>query len=255
MDNKNEVDSFLEDLKDEPDQDPFQPTTEDPLALEEVKKEDQEIDEKPLPFNKDPKVQKFIEKEISKRLATVKPTETEKFAEEVGTDDEAIDVLTRIIGNDTPEKKAAIKDFHKVLSGLEERGAQKAIAQLERQAEQERQQDVDAENELTQGFETVEEEFGVDLTSNSPTAKKTRGEFINFITRVAPKDEEGQVIEFPDFEETFKLFQETRQNSNSSRAKQLSSRSMTRSSTTSNTQPVSGKSWKDVDRLFSKFTN
>ena len=228
-----------------------------PFATENKGKDegDKKEDDKPLPFHQDPKVQRFIAKEVEKRLGE-RPTETERFVEETKDEgDEVSDILTRIIGNDTPEKLSAIKDFKRVLGNLEEKGAQKALAQLEEQAYEERKAEVEAQNELVDGFQGIEDAFDVDITSNSPQARKERSEFVDFIKRVSPKDEDGQVIQFPDLEETYKLFKETNKPESNTRAKELSSRSMARSSDASSVQQNTDKSCRAVDKLFSKFNS
>jgi len=82
----NEVDEFLGGLKGEQDNDPFKSEAKDPFenlgSKEEVKGSEEEVDEKPLPFHKDPKITKFIEKEISKRMEEYKPSAEKEFKEE-----------------------------------------------------------------------------------------------------------------------------------------------------------------------------
>ncbi len=256
----NEVDAFLGDINEVP-ADPFAPTVEDPFAAKEkveVKKEEDEEEVKPLPFHKDPKVQRYVEKEISRALKDIKPTETERFVRDTsGDEDEATEILTRIIGNDTTEKVAAIKDFKKYLGGLEERGAQKALKELQDRQEQETEKDRKAQSELNQGFEDIEETYDVDLTSNAPTARKTRAEFIDYIKRIAPKNEAGEVAAFPDLNAAFEEFQEKKKTvpQPNSRAKELASRSMARSNDASNPPANTDKSWNAVDRLFSRLGN
>lgn len=258
----NEVDDFLNGVNGAP-QDPFKPTTEDPFKKEgevvEGEKKEEVVDEKPLPFHKDPKVQRYIEKEVEKLTKHIKPTEAERFVEETrGGDNEADEILTRIIGNDTPEKVSAIKDFKKYLGGLEEKGAQKALAQLQEREQKEKEEEAEAQEQLVQGFEEVEEKFGVDITSSTPIARKTRGEFIDFIKRIAPKNEVGEVTEYPDIPEAFTLFQEMSKSKpqTSSRAKDLSSRSMTRSGSSEGaTEAPRANNWREVDKIFSKLGN
>lgn len=252
---ENEVDKFLGNVS-ETKEDPFKKEETDPFKKEEVTPEEpvEEVveEEKSLPFHKDPKVQKFIEKEISKRLASVPPTEVERFNEETN---EADEILTRIIGNDTPEKIRAIKDFKGYLGSLEEKGAQRALQQLQYEQQREVEQDRQAEDELSDGFDNIEQTFNVDLSSNAPIARKMRNEFIDFITRVSPKDEDGQVQSFPDLEETFTLFQELNKKTQvPSRAKELASRSMARSSEASSAPVAGDKSWRAVDKLFGKLS-
>ena len=214
----------------------------EPKVEEEVK------EEKPLPFNKDPKVQKYIEKEIAKALKD-RPTEVERIVREEKVDEDPMtDVLTRVIGNDTPEKKRAIEDFKRALDSRDARVREEALREIDSRVEEERRAEAEAQAELVEGFENIEETFGVDLTSAK--AQSLRSEFVDFIKRVAPKDENGDVTEYPDLEATFQLFQDTKKSPTASRAKELSSRSMQRSGESA-TAPKKGYSWRDVDKLFS----
>jgi hypothetical protein len=251
---KDELDNFLEGGENKVVTDPLETKVEDPFAktgeskVEETTEEVKE--EKPLPFHKDPKVQRYIQKEVEKLTRDIKPN----VIAGVTSVDEADEILTRIIGNDTPEKVSAIKDFKKYLSGLEEKGAQKALSTIQEERQREVQEEEKAVEELNQGFDGIEETFGVDITSNTPQAKKTRNDFVDFINRVSPKDEYGQVVQLPDLENTFALFQEMNQNKKPStnRAKELASKSMARSTDASNAPTTTDNSWKAVEKAFSK---
>lgn len=251
----NEVDEFLKDIKDDAQVEPFSKDASDPLNQGGTDKGIVDDKDEKVPFHKDPKVQRYIDKEIAKRIKDVKPTEVEKFTKDVGMDeDELTETLTEIIGNDTPQKIAAIKKFRNQLGKLEEKGAERALAQLREQAEAESAEEAQAQEELANAFESIEEEFEVDLTSNTTAARKERNDFIDFIKRVSPKDGNGDVIQYPDFEETYKLFKSTQKPVENKRAKDISSRSMTRSTDTGSA-PTTGKTWKDVDKAFAKLAN
>lgn len=256
--NNSELDDFLGGEKVEV-KDPFDTKVETPFKEGEVPEDKEpELDEKPVPFNKDPKITKFIEKEISKRLKDFRPqSETHKFIKEaVEEGDGLTSVLERIVGNDTPEKKQAVKDLRKELMGLEEKGAERAMSKLREQEAAQVEEERLAQEELSEGFDNVEETFGVDLTSNTPASKKMRNDFIDFIKRVAPKDEDGEVTQFPDLVSTFELFQERSKVGvpASSRAKELSNRSMARSSDVSNQPASTDQSWKAVDKKLASMT-
>ena len=220
------------------------------LFGEQPPKEEAEEEEKPLPFHKDPKVQRYIQTEIEKAQKSQPSVERQFIEDTKQDDDEGTAILERIIGNDTPEKVAAIKDFKKYLSTLEEKGADRALSQLQKQEEEARQEEAQASEEIEQGFEDIEETFGVDISSNTPTARKTRNEFIDFIKRVAPKDSEGNVVALPDLTETFELYQSTQTKPSNTRAKELATRSMARSNNTSEAPQEKDVSWKSVDKWF-----
>lgn len=251
--NKSAVDEFLGDLKNDANNDPFAKNPDDPFKQteetpkvegEEVKEETKEkIDEKPLPFHKDPKVLRFIEKEIAKKTQNIEPVE--RVERETNNQPDKIDkVLTKIIGNDTPEKLSAIQELKEVLLEREDRGADKAFERIQAERQEEIQAERQADETLMQGFEAIEEDKGVDITSNAPAARKLRGEFINFIEKIAPKDENGEISEFPDIEQTFEVFQSTRQaSSQPNRAKELAARSSEQGGGVDNTKPTEQLSW------------
>lgn len=243
---KTAVNEFLESLT-EPKQDVFKP--EDVVVDDEP--EDKKDEDKVLPFHKDPKVQRYIDKEVKKILQDSKPTVEPVTDREIG-DDPLADVLNRIIGNDTPEKIAAIKDFKKVLGGLKEDAKREAFEELQDRAQEDVEAEQEAQEALVSGFEDIEETYNVDITSDSSIAKKTRNDFIDFIKAIAPKDEDGDITEYPDLSASFKLFQ-TVNKAQPTRAKELASRGLQRSSDTSSA-PKKGNTWKDVDRYISDLT-
>ncbi len=247
MANETRVDEFLGDLTRE-ESDPFDNKSPDILPTNQTEEIQEEEEPKVLPFHKDPKVQKYIEREIAKRI----PEQREPEVEETTTDID--EVLTRIIGNDTPEKISAIKDFKRVILEREDRGAEKALNYLQSQREAEDREEQEADDELESGFEAIEDNHGVDITSDLPQARKLRGEFINFIRKVAPKNSDGEVIEFPDFEQTFEVFQSTRETQTNNRAKELANRSTERGSNSFAPNESEDKSWSAVDRIISKLT-
>ena len=230
---KTELESFMGELGNAGNADPMNAQQEDPFAGLEKKPEEvideEEKEEKPLPFNKDPKIQKFIEKEISKRLENFRP-ETPQAKQEEDSFKETIDAFTAIIGNDTPEKVNALNTLAKSLNSLDQRASSRAIAELENIRNEEVQADQEAEQELEDAFENIEETFDVDITSNNAIAKKTRQEFVSFVEKIAPKDENGEVREYPDFNSAWETFSEMKKSTaQPNRAKDLASRSMRQS--------------------------
>jgi hypothetical protein len=238
---KSAVDSFLGELNNESKVDAFN------QVLEPKKVEDKIEDEKPLPFNKDPKVQRFIEKEINKRLSEVERTAPKETHTEENSFKETIDAFTNIIGNDTPEKVAALNALQRSLNSLDQRASEKAIEKLNDIRESEVQEDIDAENELNEAFDNIEDTFDVDITSNNPNAVKTRQEFVSYVEKIAPKDRQGNVTDYPDMISAWETYSENKQRQ-PNRAKDLASRSMGRSSDA----PIGNQekvNWNSVDNF------
>ncbi len=205
-----------------------------------------------IPFHKlvkDPKLQRYIQKEIAKATQGMAPREVEKFKEDVLKEPSVVEAFRTIIGDDTPEKVNALRALGDTLKGY-----QTEIVSIKEQREAEAREEREAKEMLETGFENIEEEFDVDLTSSDPASRKARGEFIEFVKRVAPKNEFGEIKEFPDFIETYSLFQElkAKPSSTNNRAKELASRSLARSSDASQVKMPEDTSWRGVERFFSK---
>lgn len=239
MNEKDAVADFLGEVTEK--QDIF---TETPSTGEPEEKED-----KPLRFDKDPKVQKYIEKQVKKALESRAPTAEESFKKEIA-DVKVPDSLVNLIGNDTPEKQKALKDFAETLSNLKGEARKEFMDEMKAQEQQKVAADQKAQEELKGYFDEIEEEYNVDLSGNSAAAKQLRSQFIEYVRKIAPKDENGEVKVFPDLVASFEEFQEKNKRP-ASRAKELASRGLTRSGDTSNA-PATGKSWKDVERYFDK---
>lgn len=257
-----EVEEFLKDLNGENKEDEFHKQDELDLFGENKEEEkptedttepeEEEMEEKPLPFHKDPKIQRYVQREIAKALEGQTPRQVVQATEKVDesqSEDELIAAFTQIIGNDTPEKQHALRMLERGLKKIEE----KALS-AKHEIEMERQAEAEAERELVTGLAQIEDNYDVDITSTTPQAKKLRTEFIEFVERIAPKDEYGNVKEYPDFESSFELFRQinTRPTTGSDKAKQLAARSMARSSDAQLAMKPQGNSWSDIERFFSK---
>jgi len=229
--NKSAVEEFLGGLEGHNEKNAFEIPKEEPFeAKEEIPEIPKDEDDKPLPFNKDPKIQKYLEKrerEMEERIKnSFKPEVITKEPEK----DEVTDVLVRLIGNDTPEKLSMVKEFKNILDKGTERAKAEAIAELESRQNQADKADRDAEIELETAFDNIEEIFSVDITSNNPIAKKTRQEFVSFVEKIAPKDNNGDIVNYPDMNSAWETFSEMKKATTvPSRAKELANRGMARS--------------------------
>lgn len=203
------------------------------------------VDEKPLPFHKDPKVQRYIQREIENRVKDFAPSAETQFRKEVREEINLPDSFVKLVGNDTEEKKQVLKDLSNYFGTLKGEARQEFLEELQQQEQQQVAADNAALDELNAGFETIEEDYGVDLSSNS----KVRSAFVEHLRKVSHKDANGEVDMFADIPAAWEDFQERQKPQSASRAKELASRGMTRSSDTTGAVPK-GRSWKDVDRFF-----
>lgn len=258
----NEVDSFLGDLNQTTDDSVFD-NKEDVLeGFDEPQLEDivEEVKvEKPIPYHKNPEFKKLKEanKELSQRVERL--SELEKFVRSSASDDDELtSVLTQIIGNDTPEKELGVRNLRKVLLGIKDEARNEALESFQAREEQAKQAEREASQMLNESLESLEETYSIDLTSNAPLARKTRTEFLTFVQRIAPKNGNGEITQYPDFHEAFDVFQETRRNSattqQNTRAKDIAARSMSRSTESQIGKPIERTTWDSVSRAFDKLT-
>lgn len=214
------------------------------VITEEAKKED----EKPIPFHKDPKIRKFLEKreeEIKERILASLPKETVTQTED-GVKD-VIDSFALILGNDTPEKINALNALSKSLKGLDEKAIKRAEEKIAQIRNGEIEADKKAEEELESAFDSIEENYDVDLSSNSSKASTLRKEFSTFVEKIAPKDRNGQITGYPDMNNAWETFSEIKKSTQTpSRNKELASRSIARSSEAVAVQPKK-VDWNTVD--------
>lgn len=195
---------------------------------EEVKEEGKE--EKPIAFHKDPKVQRFIEKQVEKRLKDVRPTVQETFKEEVSQNEpKFISSMEKIIGNDTPEKIQALADLKEEWKNLGSRAKQEAMesfkeAQRE-EVEREAREVEEARDEIEEGLDDIESHYGIELNDRQKSAYK------DFLLKIEPR---GGYVEYPDFVETFEVFKNHIKANRPSnvQAKSLASKGMQQSSNT-----------------------
>lgn len=228
----------------------------DPFKETEVTKEDEpeveedSVEEKSLPFHQDPKVQKFIDKQVEKRLATFKP-EVERFQESVKQDEINLpSSFIKLVGNDTEDKKQVLRDLSSYFSNLKGEARKEFLAEIQQQEEQQQAEDQAALSELESGFEEIEENFNIDLSSNTAVAQRTRTAFVDYLKKVSHKNADGEVDQFADIPAAWEEFQSRQQKSNAT-AKKLASRSIGSSQSASEVPQGRDYSWKGVEKMFS----
>lgn len=244
-DKKNSAVDFLNNI------DTNEPFKETPVEEDEpVVVEEDKAEEKALPFHKDPKVQRYIQKEIEKKAKDFAPSAERQFKQDIASDIKLPASFVRLVGNDTDEKVQVLKDLSDYFGTLKGEARKEFLDEMKQQEQAQVEADTKAQEELENYFEEIEETYNVDLSSNSSTAKKTRADFIEYVRKIAPKNEEGEVAAFPDLVASFEEFQErNKRTAPASRAKELASRGLTRSTDASTAVP-SGRSWKDAERFF-----
>lgn len=83
-----------------------------------------------------------------------------------------------------------------------ERAEQAALQRINQQKEEEEKWEGYIDDQL----EFLEEKYNIDLTSGSSKAERLKTDFLKTVRRVSPKDENGEIISLPSFEDTFELW-------------------------------------------------
>lgn len=182
-------------------------------------------------------LQEIREKNIAEAARLEVLSEQRKFMD--GLPSKGIDErLITLYGDDDAGKKAA-QITQSLLEDTAKRAREQALEDFQK-VSREREEEIKANNEFIDSqLEEIEDESGMDLTSNSPVGRKNRAEFLDMVTKFSSKDGDGYVQEYADFNEVFNVFKQTRKSGTNTQNKNLASRGMARGG--SNQQMVGNK--------------
>ncbi len=180
------------------------------------------------------------ERRLMRRLEQ-RGTETSQLAEEVVKlrnvvesqtlrTDKAADYLKKVeklFGNSTPEGKEATELLKEVLREVHESARNEAkqdmLAEVESRESNESEAVKAEERNLDEIMDNIEDDYDIDFSNETD-----KQGFLTLLEKVSPKDRDGNIIEYADPDTTAELYLSRKERS-SDRAKELASRSMTRS--------------------------
>jgi len=151
-------------------------------------------------------------------------SEVDKFKADVGEDH--LKKVEAIFGTNTPEKLAATNILKEALMGMSEKAKTDVLKEWESRQGNEAQEQKEADNEVDEILERVEDEYGLDMSDED-----VRRGFITLMEKMSPKYDDGNIKEYADADavaETLLEFQK-KGTSDNSRAKELASRGISRS--------------------------
>lgn len=208
-----------------------------------------------LSYSEDPKVQKYVKKEISKALEEYQKTLPKQEVAQNEDIPSVVAAFTSIIGNDTPEKVAALSSLEKALNNVDNRASQIAVKKIEEIQSQQTLEDEQAEEEVSDALDEIETKFDVDITSSNKSAIAKRVDFLKYVEKIAPKDKDGNITAYPDMVSAYETFEELQKSKQTpSRSKELASRSMARSSETT-VSPQRRPTWDAADEFIASLKN
>ncbi len=152
-------------------------------------------------------------------------SEQERFAKEVEIDPR----IAKMFDSSDLGKENALR-LNEVIHDMSAKAKEEALQEIQVQKETERAEQKSYEDFIDNELESLEDQFNVDLTSDSPKARKARREFLEMVQKLSPKDDEGTITGYADFGAVFEEYQtKSVEKVDNSRQKEIASRSMTRS--------------------------
>jgi hypothetical protein len=133
---------------------------------------------------------------------------------------------------DTPEARRAWTLQTRILDERDNRIRIATIAEMDAKAEAVKQEESRYADVIENGLESIEDEFNVDVTSDSPQARKARREFLELVQELSPKDENDAITGYADFNKTWEIYQERKKavKPDATKNKDLADRTMERGS-------------------------
>lgn len=164
-----------------------------------------------------------LREEIAQLNSRVKIlSEVDRFKAEVG--DDPLKKVEAIFGTDTAEKLAATNLLKEALSGMKESAKADVVKEWESRASQETEAQKEADSEVDNMLEQVEDDYNLDMSDDS-----VRRGFITLMEKMSPKYDDGNIKEFADPDSVAETYVALQKRQGSTKARELSSRSLQRS--------------------------
>lgn len=148
-----------------------------------------------------------------------------------GTQNDVDPDLVRVFG-DTDTGKEVARILKNKIDTATQTAEERALQRFKDEQAQTIQEQKQFESFIDSKLETLEDTYNIDLTSDAPAARKSRRELLELVERLSPKDENGSVKDFADFDSAFDILQKTRTQPTSetvNRQKEIAARSMQKS--------------------------
>lgn len=155
-------------------------------------------------------------------------TEAEQFSRAVTA--EPPEKWLRIYG-DTPESRMAWNLNKELFEDYAKKAKDEALSEVDARQKKVADQQKEFESFIDAELEGIEDEFDVDVTSDSPAARKARREFLELVEKLSPKDGSGVITGYADFGEAWQLYQKQKaepKDGTVDKKKDLASRGMQR---------------------------
>lgn len=161
---------------------------------------------------------------LSERVKVL--SEVDKFAKDTPEVDP--DIAKMFDASDVGKENAL--RLSRKLNEIQEKAEERAIARIAQEKDKESEELTEAGNFIDSQLETLEDQYKVTFYG-SKKADDLRSEFLQFVEDMSPKDRDGNLKDYADFETSFETFIElkTKDKPDNSRSREIASRSMQRS--------------------------
>lgn len=232
-----EEDNVLQKLnKDFPSEEELE-KTDDIFGIESTTTQKEEVEEEMPEALKNRHIRRLEAKLAQERESNIElaareaaRSEYEKFNESTKglTVDESL--LTLYGDNENGRKAAQITQA--LLDKTAARARDEALAELGKAQEATSRETGENLNLIQEYLEEIEDTYNVDLSGSTESSKQARNSFLDLVSKLSPKDAEGNIESYADFDSAWEVFQERQQKANT-RNKDLASRGTVRSASSS----------------------
>lgn len=232
----NEIDSFFEGLPSEDKQVREDMFTEKPVVPAEgdnkvVAPVAPEEGNEPHKNRRHRRLEQQLQQERDARIrAEAEAEAARKYGTNQGAPSTEVDPRWIRMYGDTPESREAWKLQQDIFNDYKTQAKEEAVNEV-RQAQLDAQrQEKEFETLIDSELEGIEDEFGVDVTSDAPAARKARREFLAMVEQASPKDANGTITAYADFGTVWEYYQlkqgSSKDVNSNARNKEIASRSM-----------------------------
>lgn len=168
-----------------------------------------------------------LEKQLAdEKEARIAAEARAKAFAEIGPRAAAEEVDERLMRMYGPDHVEAAKLHMELLRDFEARAKESAVAEMEERQSARDSEVQKFEADVANELEAIEDEYDVELTANTPQARKARTEFLTLVEKLSPKDEVGNITAYADFAETWELYQLKQAKSAPTQRANMAARSM-----------------------------
>ncbi len=153
--------------------------------------------------------------------------EADSQRRETVTGNEVPDRWLQIYG-DTPDSKKAWELNKALFADEAKKVREETLKEIEQREQSRSDEQAKFESYIDSELESLEDEHDVDLTSDAPAARKARREFLELVAELSPKDEDGSISAYADFDAAWKHFAKTKEkpaDPDAARRREVASRS------------------------------